>query len=331
MHPMPASASAATANTTPLAPHRALILREMPDIAPRPLTAANAAFRTEFYRRWGTENAIVCGASTYAEFAPFRQTLSIKSARGGSEQYMVGSRRVAVDDDAWLVLNDGQIYSSLLAGSRPVYSFCVFFRPALAGEVYATLRMSPARSLDGNDAPVRQFEFAENLRPHDDVMTPALRRLEHLVADGLDDADELEEEMQQLAWALLLTHDRRLRRAASLPAMRVATRAELLRRVDRAADYLLCTYTAPFDLDRLADAAHLSKFHLARLFRAVHGVPPYAFLQRKRAVTARRLLTTTEMAAERVAEAVGFGSRATMFRQLRLQFGRGARALRARP
>lgn len=323
---MPASTPIAATPTL----KNALILREMPDVPPRPLTPANAAFRTEFYRRWGNENAIVSGASTYAEFSPFRQTLSIKSARGGTEQYLVGGRRVAVDDDSWLVLNDGQVYSSVLAGERPVYSFCVFFRPRLAAEMYATLRTSPARALDGDDVPLRQLEFGEQLRPRDDRVIPALERLQRRVADGLDDADEFEEEMQQLACALLLAHDFSLQRAASLPSMRAATRAELLRRVDRATDYLLCTYTAPFELERLAEVAHLSKFHLARLFRAVHGMPPYAFVQRKRAVAARRLLSTTEMPAERVAEAVGFGSRTTMFRQLRQQFGAGARALRAR-
>jgi hypothetical protein len=38
-----------------------MILTTLPDLPPRPETAANAAFRRRFYVRWGHENAIVCG------------------------------------------------------------------------------------------------------------------------------------------------------------------------------------------------------------------------------------------------------------------------------
>lgn len=307
-----------------------LIFRELPDVPPRPLTAANAAWRSAFYRRWGNENAIISGWATYAEFSRFRQRLSIKCATGGSEQYFIGARRVVVDDDAYLVLNDGQEYSSVLANPKPAFSFAVFFRPGLVDELYASLRMTPHEALDrGAETPIRKFEFTEHLRPHDPELAPLLSDLQRRVADGMDDADELEEALQALGQALLRAHDRSLRRATLLPSIRAATRAELLRRVDRATDYLLCTYTEPFDLDRLAQVAHLSKYHLARLFRAVHGVPPYAFLQRKRGAVAQRLLARTDLPADRIADMVGFGSRATMFRQLHQQFGRGARALRA--
>ncbi len=38
-----------------------MILARLPDLPPAPETAANAGFRQAFYRRWGRENAIVCG------------------------------------------------------------------------------------------------------------------------------------------------------------------------------------------------------------------------------------------------------------------------------
>lgn len=36
-----------------------MILTEMPDLPPRPLTAANAAFRADYFARWGKENLIL--------------------------------------------------------------------------------------------------------------------------------------------------------------------------------------------------------------------------------------------------------------------------------
>jgi transcriptional regulator GlxA family with amidase domain len=62
----------------------------------------------------------------------------------------------------------------------------------------------------------------------------------------------------------------------------------------------------------------------------VYGVTPYAFLLRKRISAARRLLAGTDLAVTEVAEQCGFGTRFTLFRQLRAAGGDNSRALRGR-
>ena len=123
-----------------------MILREMPDLPPRPLTRSNAGFRAQFYARWGQENAIICGRSRHVEYAPHKQTLSIKLAWGGSETYFVGKRRLTVDDDQYLILNEGRTYSSVLQGQREVDSFCVFFRPNVSASISRSRRRFNSRS-----------------------------------------------------------------------------------------------------------------------------------------------------------------------------------------
>ena len=73
-----------------------MILREPPDLPPRPLTPTNAEFRARFYARWGKENTVVTGRSRYAEYAPLKQALSIKTVRGGTETYTVEKRHYLI-------------------------------------------------------------------------------------------------------------------------------------------------------------------------------------------------------------------------------------------
>jgi AraC family transcriptional regulator len=80
----------------------------------------------------------------------------------------------------------------------------------------------------------------------------------------------------------------------------------------------------------LASAAHLSRFQFIRLFKAVHGITPYQYVQRKRALIARRLLETTALSHEDVAARVGFDHRSTLFRQLVRWTGCSGRELRDR-
>jgi AraC family transcriptional regulator len=67
----------------------------------------------------------------------------------------------------------------------------------------------------------------------------------------------------------------------------------------------------------MAEAACLSRFHFLRLFTRLHGITPHAYLQRKRALAAARLLGKPGLTASQVAGRVGFDSRSTMARQLR--------------
>lgn len=62
----------------------------------------------------------------------------------------------------------------------------------------------------------------------------------------------------------------------------------------------------PWDVDRMAAAAHLSRSQLNRLFRAAQGVSPREFVIRKRVEQARLLLAETDMSLQMVADALGY-------------------------
>jgi AraC-like DNA-binding protein len=299
-----------------------LILREMPDLPPRPLTPANAVFRQQFYARWGKEHAIVCGTAQRAEYATHRQTLSIKTCQRGSEQYFIGRHQLAVDDDTYLILNEGRVYGSLMDSEKGAESFCIFFKPGFAAEAHAAMHASSQQMADhGVQALSLPAEFAEHLHVHDELVSPLIGHLHRAVFAGMNDEFWYEEQFVRLVNRMLLA-DRQLRAAElSIAAARASTRRELARRVMLAADYIHTCYAQPLSLDAVANKAMLSKFHLLRLFKQLHGVTPHDFLQAKRGQAARRLLQYSSLPVGQVALAVGFADRTTLFRQLRKQFG----------
>lgn len=286
--------------------------REMPDF--RRLTPApeNDAYRRGFYRRWGLENCIVRGAGRNAEYTQFRQRLSIKVARGGRERYFIDGRSIAVDDDCFLILNDNRTYGSRFESDVDIQSFSIFFRPGLAEEVFGAL----STPVDGIGAP-RAVEFAEALQPHNALVSPMLRYIEHAVTSGVEDGDWYEEQFHFLL-ERMLAHQRRVAAdVQKLAALKTATRNEIHRRLGLAVDLVHSAYETGIGLAEMAEAACLSKFHFLRLFTQLHGITPHAYLQRKRARAARRLLDTTPLTAAQVARRTGFLSRSTMIRQLK--------------
>jgi AraC-like DNA-binding protein len=94
---------------------------------------------------------------------------------------------------------------------------------------------------------------------------------------------------------------------------------DMLRHLRRARDLADRDYAAPLDLDRLAAAAGLSKYHFLRLFKATYGLTPGEYVSRRRIERAQDLLRATNLTVTEVCTAVGFsslGSFSTRFRAL---------------
>jgi AraC family transcriptional regulator len=291
--------------------------RQMPDYERLKPMPENAAYREAFYRRWGVENCIVCGTGRAAEYIPWRQRLSIKIARGGRERYFIDGRSIAVDDDSFLILNDNRVYGSRFDPGSELESFSIFFRPGMAEEVLGALQTSVERTLDRAADSRQTVEFSETLQPHNATVSPVLRYIHYGVRSGVEDGDWYEEQLQFLL-ARMLAHQRHVtERLEQLPALKSATRREVGRRLALAVDLVHARYEDDIGLADMARAACLSKFHFLRLFTELHGLTPHAYLQRKRANVAARLLERGGQSATAVAARVGFNARATMARQLR--------------
>lgn len=288
-----------------------MIYATMPDLPPRPATSANAAFRESFLRRWGKENALICGLTRCAEYRTHGQTLSLKAAWCGTERFMLPEREIAVDDDHWLLLNDGRRYASVLRADRPVATMAIFFRPGLPGEVACARQKSLAFALDSLDNSQRPSpEFQEHLRAHDGgAVSHRLRALWEAVQAG--ERSEVWLEEQSLALMDLV-----LGAPATQPESRNSAKQELRRRLHLAADHINTCYSEALDLDAMARVACLSRYHFLRHFRAAFGITPYAYLLRKRARAAERLFAAGETDREAVAQRCGFGSRFALARAL---------------
>jgi AraC-like DNA-binding protein len=306
-----------------------MVLREFPEFLARRNGAEDGLRRQAFFTRWQTENVVIFARIRYPQFGPFKHRLSIKAVWSGREHYYLAERRLTVDDDTYLILNDGQSYASAASDADPVESFSVFFRAGLPDEVLGALSTPTACVLDdGADPPRRAPVFAEHLRPHDATVTPLLHEIRASVDAGIDDELHYETQLVQLLERMFAAEGDFHRSAERFEAARPATRAELHRRVMLAADFIHSNYTRPIVLDDIAAAAHLSKYYLVRLFSDVHGLAPHRFLLRKRVAAARRLLTGSAMDVNEVAEATGLGTRWSLYRQLRKQLGVNPQGLR---
>ncbi len=76
----------------------------------------------------------------------------------------------------------------------------------------------------------------------------------------------------------------------------------------RAKDHADRNFAEPLTLEDLAAVATISKYHFLRLFRAVYGRTPSAYVSERRVERAQDLLRTTNLTVTEVCHAVGYSS-----------------------
>jgi AraC-like DNA-binding protein len=179
---------------------------------------------------------------------------------------------------------------------------------------------------------VREFlTIPERLHLHDPRVSPVLRYIARFAGEGLRDPHWYEEQLVFLLERLFRAHEQAIGNVRPQSEPRAAVRAELLRRIARARDFILSNYDQKLTLTHMAEVAHLSRYHFARLFRDVQGVSPSEFLRRKRISVAIRLLRTTRLTVEGVAHRCGLADRSTLYRLCVEHRGQTPRRLRTDP
>jgi AraC-like DNA-binding protein len=99
----------------------------------------------------------------------------------------------------------------------------------------------------------------------------------------------------------------------------IVVQAALLPHLRRARDLADRHYADDLDLEALAGAAHVSKYHFARCFAETYGETPMRYLTRRRIERAQDLLRSVNLTVTEVCMLVGFaslGSFSSRFRQL---------------
>jgi len=99
--------------------------------------------------------------------------------------------------------------------------------------------------------------------------------------------------------------------------------------IRRVIEYIEANLTCDLTLVELADVAHRSRYHFARMFRVSTGFSPHQFVIRRRVERARMLVTSTALPLHEIAAVVGFADQSHLTRQFRRLFGTTPTAMRS--
>ena len=204
----------------------------------------------------------------------------------------------------------GSSGSLVLLAPDEMHTFQAFEAPGWTCRMFYPSTALMRRALNELGHSVAHVRFPHPAVPDAELAT-AVRRLTHTL---LHSPSALERE-SQLVWTLAQIAARHADTRIALPP---ATREPVA--VAQVRAYLDAHYADQVTLDTLATVAHLSSFHLLRVFRDYVGIPPHAYLIQRRVRAARALLLDGRPIAE-VALAVGFTDQSHLNQHFRRVIG----------
>lgn len=242
---------------------------------------------------------------------------SVKTAPRGRVRYGVERADHRLQGPGALLVNSGQPYD--MAFEAEGETFCLFWSDDLVAEAWAA---GDPFEAEGREA---VGEFPNLVFRPDAAFGRAVASLHADVAE--DTIADLEARLLDILAAAVATAKRHRGQAARAPAARASTRRHILARLEVARALIEGGEAA--NLDQVARACGLSKFHLVRLFRAVFDCTPMKYAERVRLDRAAQALRSGRRLIDEVAFEAGYETAAAFGRAFRRRHGAPPSAFRS--
>jgi AraC-like DNA-binding protein len=259
------------------------------------------------FSRFKKHNIIFNAKARKSHCAHHVGCLSIKTVRSGEEWYGIGSRELAVRPGQFLILNDGQDYSSRVDTPEETHIVSIFFMREFAQSVFHDVMHKEDTLLDNPfDSGSGSLEFFQTLYVTDFAIHEKLQGLlASLTVNGYE-PDQVNEHLVFLLSDLIRFHKTERHRADQIQAVKRSTQMEIHKRLCVVKDFLHSHYMEKASLADVSREACLSVPQLIRQFKNAFQLTPHQYLTHIRLSHAARLLQDTATPVHEITRMCGF-------------------------
>ena len=268
------------------------------------------------------KNEIVSESTYDACYNGLTGKYAIQMVSRGQATYTIGRRQLNLFPGNFMFLNHGTSYSSKIESTVQVDTFSVLFDPDFVRdfEQVHALKDEVLLNHQGNQRNGSPM-FVESIYPLHGDMRFSLSHLKTQIGNGMADRLLLSEHLHLCLRNYYNFYQSEVtNREASLKFLNRSTKAEILRRLSMAKDYIISNYNKNLRLEDIAQVACLSVNHLLRTFRQAYQQSPHQFLTNFRLQQAKYYLKNTNYPISEIVDMIGFECPSSFIRLFRNSF-----------
>jgi AraC family transcriptional regulator len=260
---------------------------------------------------------------TYDAYCPeITGKYAVNAVFSGEVDYTVDRRKLTLLPGSFIFLNDDTCYSQRISSREGVNRLSILFdEDYIADFEYAVLENDAVLLDYPNGSKRDRPRLLESIYPlHGDIKFNLMHLGKH-VDNGIQDQLLLNEYLNHCLMNYYQLYQSEITaREASLNFLNGSTKAEMLKRLSVARDYMFSNYNKNIRLEDVAEVACLSVNHLLRTFKQAYQQTPHQYLTKVRLSQAKYLLRNTDYPINEIVDIVGFECPSSFIRLFRNSF-----------
>lgn len=278
--------------------------------------------KEDWYNHFGDAVVIMNCKSSEIYYSEHWTPLSIKCAFGGREYYKMNNRTYAVQDENFLLLNDGNTYESYIKSDTLTESLTINFTPNNVKDLNAFIKKSSNKLVDDpaleSSDPIRVFE---KLYAHTYKTRVYINSIRNHFNSNCNDALKVQELLAFLLQEFISLNAETRNEIDKVQAKKITTREEIYRRIHIAKDYIESCYEKNICLEDLSVICLLNSFQLLREFNKHFKITPHKYLTHVRMLEAKKLIAQNKKSLVEIAVKVGYEDVSSFSRLFKNHFG----------
>ena len=294
-------------------PNSIKIIRQFPD--------PQGFFYTEqdWYQQHGNANVIMNCNSSKIFYDRHWTPLSVKCVRSGQEVYQLNRINHTVNQDNFLILNEGCMYSSFIQTQAETESFTLHFTQQNINIILSSVLRSDLENLDDPHEKLGgEVQFIERLYPYSNRMGSYISKLQASLSET--STTVLFELLYLLLGELLYVQKITDCEIEKITATKRSTREELYKRLYTARDYMYSCYNEEVSLQQLSQICLLNGYYLLKEFKKYFQLTPHQYLTKRRLEVAKQLLLESNEPIEQIVHEIGFKDTSSFYKLFKTHF-----------
>lgn len=235
--------------------------------------------------------------------------LSVRFGLKGTQEYHIGSAHLKVNQNQFLVMNEGTEYTIAAQNNEDVTALAFCFNEDFVSDFVSYHRNTSQTLLDEfglYDLKGEKLEFPlHTLLVNENVQNNIQTVLEAKAKYGTEEVDDYSI-FNRVLYLIFSEFDSILKSFDHQGVVKKSTKVELYKRLSIARDYVQAHFMEDVNLNELSRVACLSPYHFHRAFKQTFGLTPKKFVTGLRIERAKWLLLNRPMSVQMVCQAVGF-------------------------
>ncbi|SFG80376.1 helix-turn-helix transcriptional regulator [Pedobacter insulae] len=261
-----------------------------------------------YFKRLKNNNSLYQETKRYSHGDYQNNDLTLKFVFSGTRTYKFSRKELVVHPDCFLIINKNTDFESKIESNDYVQSLSISFDSKFLQDMERTLKRPAAYLLENlKEEDPSSFHFPETLLPLKSNLLFNLHHIKNFVKNNMNDDHLLEEYLHHTFINYLEIFNQDILQAEErLNCIKQHTKAEVVKRLNLARDFIYCNYNKQIELKSIAENSCLSVNHLLRTFKQAFGETPHQFLTKIRLKRAHHLIKKSTYSINEIVNTVGF-------------------------